>query len=66
MTLFRWPIGLPIVLLIVLYQRRELIRQGDEETLQELDFVIGDYKTEYWYWEVVELGRQVLHFVCTL
>jgi hypothetical protein len=41
----------------MLYRKRDLIKQEDEETLEELDFVIGDYTTKYWYWEIVELAR---------
>ena len=45
-----WPIGLPLGLLYIgidmLWRKRDLIKQEDDETLEELDFIIGDYTTE--------------------
>ena len=44
------PIGLPLGLLYIdidmLWRKRDLIKQEDDETLEELDFIIGDYTTE--------------------
>lgn len=53
----RWPIGIPVVLAVILWRKRELITQEDEATLQEFDFIIGDYTIECWYWEIAELAR---------
>ena len=28
---------------------------GDKDTLQTFEFVLGDYDTKHWYWEVNEM-----------
>jgi hypothetical protein len=55
-----WPIGVPAALLISMLQYREAIVAQDEAALRMFQFVIADYKLEYWYWEVVELARKLL------
>ena len=55
-----WPIGLPTLLLYRMYRVKDKILAGDPATMQHYNFAIGDYKTEYWYWEVVELGRKLI------
>merc|ERR1711865_1323040 len=36
------------------------IMEGDEEIHKEFSFVLDDYKTTHWYWEVVELIRKLI------
>eukprot|EP01047_Picozoa_sp_COSAG01_P076750 COSAG01_NODE_13584_length_1564_cov_1.036860_2_plen_151_part_00 len=55
-----WPVGVPAVLLLTMLRVRELIEAQDRETLDRFAFAIGDYKPEYWYWEVVELARKLV------
>jgi hypothetical protein len=55
-----WPIGVPAVLLWRMYRVKDKILAEDTNTLKQFHFVLGDYKTEYWYWEVVELGRKLI------
>ena len=52
-----WAIGIPATLFWEMYKVRELITEGDPDTLQKFEFVLGDYDREHWYWEVVELTR---------
>lgn len=37
-------LGLPLLVVVVLYRKRMKVQEGDEETLMELEFVIGDYR----------------------
>ena len=39
---------------------RAEIQQGDKGTLQKFDFVLGDYDSAHWYWEIVELIRKLI------
>jgi len=60
MLLIIWPIGLPVVLLLWMLRSKPDILNEDPETLQKFSFVLADYRTDRWYWEVVELGRKLL------
>ena len=56
-----WPVGLPVVLYVWMHRAKDLILAEDEDTLlRKFDFVLGDYKREYWFWEVVELFRKLI------
>lgn len=55
-----WPVGIPVMLFTQMYRARKLIREQDEETLQQYSFVIGDYKAEFWWWESIELSRKLV------
>eukprot|EP01047_Picozoa_sp_COSAG01_P019293 COSAG01_NODE_1068_length_11878_cov_45.012395_4_plen_1116_part_00 len=55
-----WPIGVPAMLLVLMLRYREAIVTQDENVLRMFQFVVADYKLEYWYWEVVELARKLL------
>jgi hypothetical protein len=55
-----WAIGIPAVLFYEMYKVREFIEQGDPDTLQKFEFVLGDYDQAHWYWEVVELTRKLV------
>jgi hypothetical protein len=55
-----WPFGVPFFLAFVMNRERQHILDDDEDTLQKYAFVLGDYKKEYWYWEVVELARKLV------
>ena len=55
-----WSFGVPAVLYVWMSRAKALILAGDEETLHKFDFALGDYKREFWYWEVVELGRKLI------
>ena len=46
-----WAIGIPATLFWEMYKVRELITEGDPDTLQKFEFVLGDYDREHWYWE---------------
>ena len=55
-----WAIGIPATLFWEMYKVRDLIAEGDHDTLSKFDFVLGDYDREHWYWEVVELSRKLI------
>jgi hypothetical protein len=55
-----WPIGVPFGLWLAMYKVRMAIASQDEEIIEKFGFVLEDYKTEYWYWEVVELSRKLI------
>jgi Ca2+/Na+ antiporter len=55
-----WPIGLPSGLLYYMWQEKDAIVKEDVDTLQKFSFVLGDYNTKYWYWEVIELSRKLI------
>ena len=55
-----WPIGMPALLFLMMYRARDKIAAGNEDTLQEFNFVLGDYDAKHWYWECVELGRKLI------
>jgi hypothetical protein len=55
-----WPVGLPALLFTAMYRVRAKIHDDDEDTLLIFAFVLGDYDTAHWYWEVVELGRKLI------
>lgn len=58
--LLLWPIGLPVILYLWMLRSKSLILSEDPDTLQKFDFVLSDYRTDTWYWEVVELGRKLV------
>ena len=60
MLVILWPIGIPAVLFAAMFQARPQILAEDEDAINLFGSVIGDYKPEYWYWEVVELLRKLL------
>jgi hypothetical protein len=60
MLVVAWPIGLPAMLFFVMYRARNKIKQDDPDTIMQFAFVIGDYKKDYYYWEVVELSRKLM------
>jgi hypothetical protein len=60
MLLIIWPIGLPAVLYLWMIRSKPDILSEDPDTLQKFDFVLADYRTDRWYWEVVELGRKLV------
>ena len=39
---------------------------GDEDTLKQFSFVLDDYLTTHWYWEVVELSVSGNAYLCCL
>ena len=45
-----WPLGLPALLFFMLWKARAGIIAEDEDITAQFDFVLGDYKTEYYYW----------------
>merc|ERR1711871_1312371 len=55
-----WPVGLPAGLLYAMWREKTDIMNEDEDTLQKFSFVLGDYDTQHWYWEVVELSRKLI------
>jgi hypothetical protein len=55
-----WPIGLPAFLLYTMYTKKALLLAKDEDTMAQFDFVVGDYKIEYWYWEIIEFSRKLV------
>eukprot|EP01051_Picozoa_sp_SAG22_P013865 SAG22_NODE_1610_length_4002_cov_2.012298_1_plen_530_part_00 len=57
---FAWPIGVPTFLALTMWQAQDKIARKDPETMKMFDFVIGTYKDEAWYWEVVEFGRKLI------
>ena len=55
-----WPIGVPTVLFYLMFRVRANIIAGDEDATGMFNFLIGDFKPKYWFWEVVELFRKLL------
>lgn len=55
-----WPVGLPTLLFLWMHHSKSLILARDHDTLEKFDFVMADYRPEYWYWEVVELSRKLI------
>jgi hypothetical protein len=55
-----WPIGMPAALFWSMYRVRDKIKAGDKDTLEIFGFVLGDYNTQHWYWEVIELARKLV------
>eukprot|EP01046_Picozoa_sp_COSAG06_P051942 COSAG06_NODE_8599_length_2118_cov_45.241768_2_plen_262_part_00 len=55
-----WPIGVPTVLFCLMFRARTKIISKDEDATGMFNFLIGDFKPEYWFWEVVELFRKLL------
>ena len=55
-----WPIGVPTVLFCLMFRVRTNILSGDEDATGMFNFLIGDFKPKYWFWEVVELFRKLL------
>ena len=55
-----WPIGVPAVLFSLMFRVRTKIISGDEDVTNMFNFLVGDYKPKYWFWEVVELFRKLL------
>ena len=45
-----WPFGLPLFLLYKLWDAREDILAEDKHVIAQYDFVLADYKTEFFYW----------------
>ena len=55
-----WPIGVPVVLFFMMFRARKAIVAEDEDALILWDFVLSDYHTTHWYWEIVELSRKLI------
>ena len=55
-----WPVGVPGLLYYTMRRVRSEILAGDKDTLQKFDFVLADYDTAHWYWEIVELVRKLI------
>jgi hypothetical protein len=55
-----WPIGMPTALFLAMYHVRDKINAGDNDTLETFGFVLGDYDSDHWYWEVCELARKLI------
>jgi hypothetical protein len=55
-----WPIGVPVLLFCLMFRVRTNIIAGDEDATGMFNFLIGDFKPKYWFWEVVELLRKLL------
>ena len=49
LVLFLFVLGLPVVLGSLLYRARHKIRTSDEYTQWLFDFVVGDYRTNYFW-----------------
>jgi hypothetical protein len=55
-----WPIAVPVGLFAMMFRVRKELLAGDEDVTSMFSFLIGDYKPEFWFWEVVELSRKLL------
>jgi len=56
-----WPIGVPVMYAILLMLARKAIRNHTPNHLvRSISFLHRDYKPEYFYWEMVELGRRTI------
>eukprot|EP01046_Picozoa_sp_COSAG06_P030543 COSAG06_NODE_2908_length_6105_cov_9.949384_2_plen_1038_part_00 len=55
-----WAIGVPVMLLWLMSRVREQLRSNDEDAVNMFKFLVADYKAEFYYWEVVELGRKLM------
>jgi hypothetical protein len=55
-----WPIGVPTVLFCLMFRVRTNIIARDDDATGMFNFLIGDFKPKYWFWEVVELFRKLL------
>lgn len=71
-AMFVYPIGIPCAMYWILYRKRVVIvnRFDEIDTIQEekqrdlallsVTFLVSSYKTEYYYWEVVESLRKIV------
>jgi hypothetical protein len=60
MLVILWPAAVPAGLFALMFRVRKELRAGDEAATGMFNFLIGDYKPEFWYWEVVELLRKLM------
>ena len=54
-----WPVGLPMFFFALLLHNRDELKKEGSLVREELSPLVGNYKTECWYWESLELGRKV-------
>jgi hypothetical protein len=55
-----WPVGIPVLYLVLLYASRAALRSGIPTRLSRATaFLSGDYKTTHWWWEPLEMCRKL-------
>ena len=55
-----WPIAVPAGLFALMFRVRDELLTGGEDATGMFSFLVGDYKPEFWFWEVVELSHKLL------
>lgn len=59
------PIGVPVAAFVLMYMNRGQILAENEDVLAEFDGLLGDYKSEYYYWCVIT-ARSVTSVTCAV
>ena len=56
-----WPIGMPIIYMIVLFPIRALLRQRKSTRwVRATDFLHKDYKPAFFWWEIITLSQRLV------
>ena len=54
-----FPIGIPVLTLVGLMRNSEQAQDPDSEIYPRLEFLVGDYKPRFYYWDTLEMLRKV-------
>lgn len=55
-----YPLGIPVMTLYTLVLNRDGVRSEGSDTYARFEFLVGDYKPDYYYWDALEMLRKVL------
>ena len=56
---FVYPVGIPVLTLLALLRVTKSILAEDAKTLEVYEFLIADYKPQFFYWDCFEMLRKV-------
>ena len=57
---FLWPIGVPAFFCALLFAAHSRKERGSMELFRAVSFLHGEYKDEFFFWELIELARKLL------
>ena len=55
----RYPIGIPTLTLLLLLKNGQQIKEQDSKARQRYEFLVADYKPQFYFWDCFEMLRKV-------
>jgi hypothetical protein len=56
---FAYPIGIPTLTLLLLLKNGQQIKEQDSKARQRYEFLVADYKPQFYFWDCFEMLRKV-------